>query len=86
VLTVRGDSMTDAGIFDGDYVVVHNQDQAESGEIVVALVGDEATTKRFYREGTRIRLEPENENYEPIIVDAADVQIVGRVVGVLRRL
>ena len=50
------------------------------------MVGDEATTKRFYREGTRIRLEPENENYEPIIVDAADVQIVGRVVGVLRRL
>jgi repressor LexA len=86
VLTVRGDSMTDAGIFDGDYVVVHNQDQAENGEIVVALVGDEATTKRFYNEGTRIRLQPENENYEAIIVDAADVQIVGRVVGVLRRL
>ena len=86
VLTVRGDSMTDAGIFDGDYVVVHNQDQAESGEIVVALVGDEATTKRFYREGSHVRLQPENELYEPIVLDEGDVQVIGTVVGVLRKL
>jgi repressor LexA len=86
VLHVTGDSMADAGIFDGDYVVVHMQEHAENGEIVVALVGDEATTKRFYREGRSVRLQPENELYEPIVVPDTDVQIVGRVVGVLRRL
>jgi repressor LexA len=86
VLRVHGDSMADAGIFDGDLIVVHSQDQAENGEIVVALVGDEATTKRFYREGARVRLQPENELYEPIVVAADEVQLVGKVVGVLRRL
>ncbi len=87
VLRVRGDSMTGAGIFDGDLIVVHPQEQAENGEIVVARVcEDEATTKRFYREGRMIRLEAENELYEPIIVNADDVELVGRVVGVLRQL
>jgi repressor LexA len=86
VLRVQGDSMTNAGIFNGDFIVVHSQDQAENGEIVVALVGDEATTKRFYREGRKIRLEPENELYEAIVVAADEVQLVGKVVGVLRRL
>ena len=84
VLRVQGDSMADAGIFNGDFIVVHSQDEAQNGEIVVALVGDEATTKRFFREGRRIRLQPENELYEPIILD--EVELVGRVVGVLRRL
>ena len=86
VLRVQGDSMADAGIFNGDFIVVHSQDQAQNGEIVVALVGDEATTKRFYSEGRNVRLQPEHELYEPIIVDADEVGLVGRVVGVLRRL
>jgi repressor LexA len=86
VLRVRGDSMTGAGIFNGDFIVVHSQDQAQNGEIVVALVGDEATTKRFYNEGRTVRLQPENELYEPIIVNADEVELVGRVVGVLRQL
>ena len=71
VLRVSGDSMTDAGIFNGDLIVVHPQDDADSGDIVVALVGDEATTKRFYRDGRSIRLQPENELYEPIVLDRA---------------
>lgn len=86
VLRVQGDSMADAGIFNGDFIVVHSQHQAQNGEIVVALVGDEATTKRFYNEGRTVRLQPENELYEPIIVNADEVELVGRVVGVLRRL
>jgi repressor LexA len=86
VLRVRGDSMADAGIFNGDFIVVHSQDQVQNGEIVVALVGDEATTKRFYNEGRTVRLQPENELYEPIIVNADEVELVGRVVGVLRQL
>jgi repressor LexA len=86
VLRVQGDSMADAGIFNGDFIVVHSQDEAQNGEIVVALVGDEATTKRFYNEGRTVRLQPENELYEPIIVNADEVELVGRVVGVLRQL
>jgi len=86
VLRVQGDSMVDAGIFNGDFIVVHSQAEAQNGEIVVALVGDEATTKRFYKEGRTVRLQPENENHEPIIVNADEVQLVGRVVGVLRQL
>ncbi len=86
LLRVHGDSMADAGIYNGDYIVVHQQHSAENGAIVVAMVEDEATTKRFYREGNRVRLQPENELYEPIVVDDGDVQIIGTVVGVLRRL
>jgi repressor LexA len=86
VLRVRGDSMVGAGIFNDDFIVVHQQHEVQNGEIVVALVGDEATTKRFYNEGRTVRLQPENENHEPIIVNADDVQLVGRVVGVLRQL
>ena len=86
VLRVQGDSMADAGIFNGDFIVVHQQDQAQNGEIVVARVGDEATTKRFYSEGRTVRLQPANENYEAIIVNADEVDLVGRVVGVLRQL
>ena len=86
VLRVRGDSMVEAGIFDADYIVVHPGEESANGEIVVALLGDEATTKRFYREGANVRLQPENRLYEPIIVDADEVRIVGKVVGVLRKL
>jgi repressor LexA len=84
LLRIEGDSMIDAGIHDGDLIVVHGQDTADNGEIVVALIGDEATTKRFFREAGHIRLQPENSLYEPLIFDSVD--IVGKVVGVLRRL
>jgi repressor LexA len=84
VLRVQGESMKDAGILEGDYVVVRPQDTASDGEIVVALVGEEATVKRFYRESDHIRLQPENETMDPIRV--REVQILGRVVGVCRRV
>jgi repressor LexA len=84
VLRVAGDSMRDAGILEGDYVVVRRQDTADDGEIVVALVEDEATVKRLFRERDHIRLQPENEAMEPI--RAREVTILGRVVGVCRRV
>ena len=89
LLRVKGDSMVNAGILDGDLVVVRRQDTARDGEIVVALAGDdesadEATVKRFYREAGRVRLQPENDALEPIY--AAHVKILGKVVGVLRVL
>ncbi len=86
VLAVSGDSMTGAGIFSGDYIVVHPQRHADNGEVVVALVGDEATTKRFFHEGPKVRLQPENDLYDPIVLAADEVQLLGRVVGVLRKL
>jgi len=87
VLQVKGNSMIDDHILDGDYVVVEPTQVANPGEIVVALVGDdEATLKRFYREsGGKIRLQPANSDLAPIIVPAAEVKIQGRVVGVLRK-
>jgi len=89
VLRVKGDSMVDAGILDGDLVIVRRQHDARDGEIVVALAGDdesadEATVKRFFREAGRVRLQPENEAFEPIY--ASHVQILGRVTGVFRSL
>jgi repressor LexA len=84
VLAVRGDSMIDAGILDGDYVVVRPQETALDGEIVVALVGEEATVKRFFKEADHIRLQPENASMEPI--RTRDMSIVGRVVGVFRKV
>lgn len=84
MLKVRGDSMIEAGILDGDYVVVRGQNHAENGDIVVALLEDEATVKRFYREDGVIRLQPANANLQPILVK--DVKILGKVVGVFRRL
>jgi repressor LexA len=87
VLQVRGESMRDDHILDGDYIVVEQTQVANPGEIVVALVGeDEATVKRFYREpGGKVRLQPANSQMAPIIVLAADVKVQGRVVGVLRK-
>jgi repressor LexA len=84
VLRVQGDSMKDAGILEGDYVVVRPQEDATDGQIVVALVGEEATVKRFFKESDHIRLQPENSTMEPIRV--RDVSILGRVVGVCRRV
>jgi repressor LexA len=82
ILKVKGDSMVDAGILEGDFVVVREQDTATDGEIVVALVGEEATVKTFYRESDHIRLQPENPTLEPI--RSRDVRILGRVVGLFR--
>jgi repressor LexA len=83
-LRVRGDSMLDAGIFENDYVVVHPTDDADNGQIVVALIEDEATVKRFFREGDSVRLQPENPAYEPIITQEAE--ILGKVIGVFRKV
>src|SRR5579875_2977427 len=84
LLRVRGESMKNAGILDGDLVVVRPQETAADGEIVVALVGDEATVKRFFRERDHIRLQPENETMDPILV--RDVSVLGRVVGLMRSM
>jgi len=87
VLKVQGDSMIDEQIRDGDYIVVSQQDTAENGQMVVALVGgDSATVKKLYREpGNRIRLQPANVTMDPIVVDAREVQVQGVVVGVIRK-
>ena len=87
-LRVTGDSMIGAGIFDGDYVVVRKQAVAEAGDIVVAVIGNEATVKRFYPDSDCIRLEPENETYGPIIVesDTPGFYVAGKVVGLLRKM
>ncbi len=82
VLRVRGDSMIDAGILPGDFVVVRPRESASDGEIVVALVGEEATVKRFFREADHVRLQPENATMEPI--RSREVRVVGKVVGLFR--
>ncbi len=83
-LKIKGDSMVNAGILDGDYVIVKQQNTAEQGDIVVALIGDEATVKRFYKESGYIRLQPENHSMNPIIVK--DVIILGKVIGLFREI
>jgi repressor LexA len=84
ILRVKGDSMIEAGIFDGDLVIVNRESSAVNGEIVVALLEDEATVKRFYKEPDRIRLQPENQQYEPIY--SRNVEILGKVIGLIRKL
>lgn len=84
LLRIRGESMKDAGIVEDDLVVVHQQDTAQQGDIVVALLGEEATVKRYFREPDHIRLQPENDTMEPI--RTKEVQILGRVVGLLRSM
>jgi repressor LexA len=83
-LRVNGKSMIEAGIFEGDLVIVRSQNYADTGDIVVALLDEEATVKRFFRDGNRIRLQPENSVMSPIIVD--DAQILGKVVGLFRKM
>ncbi|HEY4427588.1 MAG TPA: transcriptional repressor LexA [Solirubrobacteraceae bacterium] len=82
LLRIRGDSMRDAGILEGDYVVVRPQDTAQDGDVVVALLGEDATVKRFFRETDHVRLQPENDAMEPI--RSKEVKVLGRVVGLLR--
>lgn len=84
MLTVSGESMIEAGILDGDYILVKRQNTANNGEIVVALIEDEATVKTFYKEKGHIRLQPENSLMEPIIVP--NCEILGKVVGVFRKM
>ena len=84
MLTVRGESMIEAGILDGDYILVKRQEDAHNGEIVVALIGYEATVKTFYKEKNYIRLQPENHTMDPIIVP--DCKILGKVAGVFRKM
>ncbi len=84
ILRVRGESMINAGIFDGDYIIVKEQHDAHNGEIVVALIDDSATVKTFYREQDRIRLQPENDNMAPIYAD--NPVILGRVTALIRSM
>jgi repressor LexA len=84
VLRIRGESMKNAGILEGDLVVVRPQDTAQQGDIVVALMGEEATVKRFFREHDHVRLQPENDEMEPI--RTKEVKVLGRVVGLLRSM
>ncbi len=82
MLTVKGESMVNAGIYDGDNIIVSKADTARNGEIIVAMVDDSATVKRFYKEDGHIRLQPENDYMDPIIVP--DCQIIGKVIGLVR--
>ena len=84
VLKVHGDSMIEAGILDGDHIIVRSQQEANNGEIVVAMIDDSATVKRFYKENGHFRLQPENPTMEPIYAD--EVQILGKVVSLYRRV
>ncbi|MBF4510810.1 MAG: transcriptional repressor LexA [Aeromicrobium sp.] len=87
ILRVKGDSMVEAGILDGDYVVVRQQRTAVNGDIVVAMINEEATVKRFFKEGDRIRLQPENAALEPIYADEhVDFAVLGKVVALFRRI
>jgi repressor LexA len=87
MLRIRGDSMIERGILDGDYVVVHSQTTAEKGDVVVAgIPGEEATVKVFHRQGDKVVLEPANARLEPMVFAAEDVQVFGRVVTLMRRL
>jgi repressor LexA len=85
-LTVRGASMIEAHILDGDTVLVREQPTAENGDIVVALVDGEATVKRFFQEEDRVRLQPENRSMQPLVIDHGELQVLGRVIGVMRKV
>lgn len=87
-LRVRGTSMVNAGILDGDFVLVRQQPIAEQGEMVVVLIEDEATVKRFYKDKDKIKLQPENDTMEPIIVDPKEnnIRIIGKIEGVIRKV
>lgn len=84
MLSVEGDSMVNVGIFDGDYIAVRQQSTAVNGDIVVALIDDEATVKRFFMENGQIRLQPENDYYEPLILNS--VNVLGKVIGLFRKM
>lgn len=85
VLKVKGDSMIDAGILEGDYVIIRHQETAENGDIVCAMINGEATLKRFHKKSDTITLKAENKNYAPIIISQGDFSIVGKMVGLIRK-
>ena len=85
-LKVKGDSMIEDGIFDGDYVIIRRQETAQDGDIVCALIENEATLKRFHRQGSVVILKPANKNYEPITVSKGEFRILGKATGVIRKL
>ncbi len=85
-LAVRGESMIEAHIQDGDTVIVKEQPTAQNGDIVVAMADGEATVKRFFREGAKVRLQPENRTMEPLLFEKGDLRIIGKVVGMLRKV
>lgn len=85
-LKVSGDSMIEDGILEGDYAIIRRQDAAENGDIVCALIGEEATLKRFYRAGDKVTLKPANKNYEPMVFTKGDIRVLGKAVGVIRKL
>lgn len=85
IVRVKGDSMIDAGILDGDYAIIRSQETAENGEMVCALINGEATLKRFYKKGAAVILRAENENYAPMTISREDFRIAGKVVGILRK-
>ena len=85
-LKVKGDSMIEDSIVDGDLVIIRQQHTAENGDIVCALIGNEATLKRFYRERNEITLRPANKNYDPIVVSEGEFRVLGKATGVIRKL
>lgn len=85
-LKVKGDSMIEDGILEGDYAIIRRQDVAENRDIVCALIGEEATLKRFYRKDDTVTLKPANKNYDPIVVTKGEFRILGKAVGVIRKL
>lgn len=87
-LKVQGDSMKDAGIFDGDYVVARQQPTADKGDIVIAIIGEEATVKKYFPENGKVRLEPANPDFKPIVIQRKSPEffIAGKVIGLLRKL
>jgi repressor LexA len=85
-LKVKGDSMIEDGIFDGDYVIIRRQETADNGDVVCALIGNEATLKRFHRQGSTVVLKPANKNYDPITVSQGEFRVLGKATGVIRKL
>jgi repressor LexA len=85
-LKVKGDSMIEDGILDGDLVIIRRQETANNGDIVCSLIGNEATLKRFYRKGNEVTLKPANKNYDPIVVSKGEFRILGKATGVIRKL
>jgi repressor LexA len=84
-LKVKGDSMIEEGIFDGDYAIIRRQEAAENEDIVCALIGDEATLKKFYRKGDTVTLKPANKHYEPIVLSKGELRILGKLIGLMRK-
>lgn len=85
-LKVKGDSMIEDGILDGDFVIIRQQHTAENGDIICALIGNEATLKTFHRKGNEVTLKPANKNYDPIVVSKGEFRILGKATGVIRKL